>query len=242
MTLHPSNLSDPPQPPAVPLHWATRSLRAIWMALVLLGALAIAVAGWRILGDVAPLALSGESHLAEIRDASMAEIDASDSEALSRVQAKVAGIQSQAQPAARTMRWLARFPPAVSWLPSLDYEITAWSAQASRLEGGLDSTSALVSTSFQLMHAYGQAQAVLISSPSQRPSPLLATQAREMEGTFSTAIEQAGKAVRAGRGYVNRCVNDIRRRPSQPLSQRRFHTRIERRDRRLRSTQGPSDA
>ena len=45
-----------------------------------------------------------------------------------------------------------------------------------------------------------------------------------------------------GRGYVNRCVNDIRRRPSQPLSQRRSHPRIERRDRRLRSTQGPSDA
>ena len=44
------------------------------------------------------------------------------------------------------------------------------------------------------------------------------------------------------RGYVNRCVNDIRRRPSQPLSQRRSHLRIERRDRRLRSTQGPSDA
>ena len=43
-------------------------------------------------------------------------------------------------------------------------------------------------------------------------------------------------------GYVNRCVNDIRRRPSQPLAQRRFHPRIERRDRRLRSTQGPSDA
>ena len=45
-----------------------------------------------------------------------------------------------------------------------------------------------------------------------------------------------------GGGYVNRCVTDIRRRPSQPLSQRRSHPRIERRDRRLRSTQEPSDA
>ena len=43
-------------------------------------------------------------------------------------------------------------------------------------------------------------------------------------------------------GYVNRCVNDIRRRPSQPLPQRRFHRHIERRDRRLPSAQGPSDA
>ena len=46
----------------------------------------------------------------------------------------------------------------------------------------------------------------------------------------------------AKRGYVNRCVNDIRRRPSQPLPQRRFHRHIERRDRRLPSAQGPSDA
>ena len=44
------------------------------------------------------------------------------------------------------------------------------------------------------------------------------------------------------RGYVNRCVNDIRRRPSQPLIQWRFHTHTVHRDRRLRSTQGPSDA
>ena len=46
----------------------------------------------------------------------------------------------------------------------------------------------------------------------------------------------------AQRGYVNRCVNDIRRRPSQPLIQWRFHPHTVHRDRRLRSTQGPSDA
>ena len=39
-----------------------------------------------------------------------------------------------------------------------------------------------------------------------------------------------------------RCVNDIRRRPSQPLIQWRFHPHTVHRDRRLRSTQGPSDA
>ena len=44
------------------------------------------------------------------------------------------------------------------------------------------------------------------------------------------------------RGYVNRCVNDIRRQPSQPLIQWRFHPHTVHRGRRLRSTQGPSDA
>ena len=43
-------------------------------------------------------------------------------------------------------------------------------------------------------------------------------------------------------GYVNRCVNDIRRRPFQPLIQWRFHPHTVHRGRRLRSTQGPSDA
>ena len=43
-------------------------------------------------------------------------------------------------------------------------------------------------------------------------------------------------------GYVNRCVNDIRRRPSQPLIHWRFHPHTVHRGRRLRSTQGPSDA
>ena len=43
-------------------------------------------------------------------------------------------------------------------------------------------------------------------------------------------------------GCVNRCVNVIRRRPPPPLPQRRFHRHIGRRDRRLPSAQGPSDA
>ena len=42
--------------------------------------------------------------------------------------------------------------------------------------------------------------------------------------------------------FINRCVNDIRRRPSQPLIQWRFHPHSVHRGRRLRSTQGPSDA
>ena len=40
------------------------------------------------------------------------------------------------------------------------------------------------------------------------------------------------------RGYVNRCVNDIRRRPSQPLIQWRFHPHTVHRDRRLSINSG----
>ncbi len=66
---------------------------------------------------------------------------------------------------------------------------------------------------------------------------------REALRVLVEGIMDAEVSVRIGAGgYVNRCVNDIRRRPSQPLIQWRFHRRIERRDRRLRSTQGPSDA
>ena len=57
-------------------------------------------------------------------------------------------------------------------------------------------------------------------------------------------LEASAAEARAmlSRGYVNRCVNDIRRRPSQPLIQWRFHPHTVHRGRRLRSTQGPSDA
>ena len=58
--------------------------------------------------------------------------------------------------------------------------------------------------------------------------------------TNQTSDKQQAAAMMGG--YVNRCVNDIRRRPSQPLIQWRFHPHTVHRDRRLGSTQGPSDA
>ena len=201
MTPHTSHLLDPIIARSVPPPWSAKSPRNIWLALALVGGLAIAVAGWRLIVDVMPLALSGESRLAEIRDISVTGIDVRDSEALSHIQVKVAGIQSQAQPAARTMRWLARFSPAVAWLPALDHEFAAWSAQASRLRGGLDSASALLAASSRLMDAYGEIQAVLTSPTSRQPPSLVATEARELEASFAATIEQAGKAARAGRGH-----------------------------------------
>ena len=59
-------------------------------------------------------------------------------------------------------------------------------------------------------------------------------------GPYQCAVVRNTGGARGG--YVNRCVNDIRRRPSQPLIQWRFHPHTVHRDRRLRSTQGPSDA
>ena len=66
-------------------------------------------------------------------------------------------------------------------------------------------------------------------------------QARQQSQLEQSSEEYRRHMVSAG-GYVNRCVNDIRRRPSQPLIQWRFHPHTVHRDRRLRSTQGPSDA
>ncbi len=175
---------------------SAKSPRNIWLALALVGGLAIAVAGWRLIVDVMPLALSGESRLAEIRDISVTGIDVRDSEALSHIQVKVAGIQSQAQPAARTMRWLARFSPAVAWLPALDHEFAAWSAQASRLRGGLDSASALLAASSRLMDAYGEIQAVLTSPTSRQPPSLVATEARELEASFAATMVPSSRPVR----------------------------------------------
>ena len=62
---------------------------------------------------------------------------------------------------------------------------------------------------------------------------------QDLAGQTSCKLASPGTFVG---GYVNRCVNDIRRRPSQPLIQWRFHPHTVHRGRRLRSTQGPSDA
>ena len=68
----------------------------------------------------------------------------------------------------------------------------------------------------------------------------MSTSAGATDKAFETMADTA--SFRIQRGYVNRCVNDIRRRPSQPLIQWRFHPHSVHRGRRLRSTQGPSDA
>ena len=91
-------------------------------------------------------------------------------------------------------------------------------------------------------------------SPELNPAERVFQEVRRwVEGKTYGGIEEKMEAVDAYlgelesdpgrvRGYVNRCVNDIRRRPSQPLIQWRFHPHTVHRGRRLRSTQGPSDA
>ena len=85
---------------------------------------------------------------------------------------------------------------------------------------------------------------ILDSHPSERVKmpPELAAFDRWDADPNDLAKWEAAMAALAPGGYVNRCVNDIRRRPSQPLIQWRFHPHTVHRGRRLRSTQGPSDA
>ena len=86
------------------------------------------------------------------------------------------------------------------------------------------------------LDAHRRLKELLAAIPTPSPTVIPTPAVTVTVGLAPIATEAAPE-----RGYVNRCVNDIRRRPSQPLSQRRSHPRIERRDRRLRSTQGPSD-
>ena len=70
---------------------------------------------------------------------------------------------------------------------------------------------------------------------SSRPTEVTEYDIEHLPGDLIALLDHYG-------GYVNRCVNVIRRRPSQPLIQWRFHPHTVHRGRRLRSTQGPSDA
>ena len=166
-----------------------------------MGAIAIAVVAWRVSLDVLPLALSADDRLTEFRGLSVTDLDSRDGEALAELRAKVDRIQSEARPAAWSMRWLAHFSPALAWVPALDHEFAAWSAQASRLQSDLQSADALLTASSQLLVAYGEAQAALLSPKSGPPSPLLGTQARDLEATFIATIDRADEAARAGRRH-----------------------------------------
>ena len=84
-----------------------------------------------------------------------------------------------------------------------------------------------------------------ITTPTYTPTPRptqTATPAPTSSPTPTATVAGLVVELLPWGGYVNRCVNDIRRRPSQPLIQWRFHPHTVHRDRRLRSTQGPSDA
>ena len=87
----------------------------------------------------------------------------------------------------------------VGWIPALDEEITAWSAQAARVDNALESASALVDASSKLLDAYLDAQNTLLNSesePSTSPPDIDA-----LEPIFAAAVEDVAHSSSLGRKY-----------------------------------------
>ena len=177
-----------------------RRARPLWIGAVVVAAVAIAVAAWGLSVDLLPLVRHAEARLADLRAISGETLlDTRDSNGLAELRTQVDRIESEVKLAQRSLDWLAHFSPALAWLPALDEEVSAWAAQADRLQRDLESASALLSASSQLLDAYGEIQSAFLS-PSQRPLPtLLATQARDLESSFATSLASATEAARLGR-------------------------------------------
>ena len=165
------------------------------------------------------------------------------------VQASVRGVDSHG---VRLLPHYLRALDAGRLNPSPEYHFEHTAASTGRLDG--DHTFGHAAGAAGMEHAIELARengigAVTVYNSSHFGAAayfsLMAAQ-QSMIGISSThadalMLSHGGKRPFFG-GYVNRCVNDIRRRPSQPLIQWRFHPHTVHRDRRLRSTQGPSDA
>ena len=144
---------------------STRSSRHaipyVWPLAIVVAVMAIVVASWRLVSDVMPLALDAGSRLADIRKVSVDTLVDGQNDVLDDTQRVVEKTISDFDPAARYIEWLGRFAPALSWLPPLDLEIAAWTAQSARLRDDLSSASTLLSASNALLDTYDRSQAVL---------------------------------------------------------------------------------
>ena len=166
-----------------------RRVGLAWLPLAVVGALAVSVIVWRLSIDLLPLALTAETRLTEFRGLSLRGLDATDEQLLADLQVEVDRIEAEVRPAARYLRWLAHFSPAVAWLPALDHELAAWAVQVDRLERDLAAASTLLASSSKLLDAYGEAQNGLLAQSARPSSPLLNAQASDLQSTFATALE-----------------------------------------------------
>jgi hypothetical protein len=179
-----------------------RRVGLAWLPLAVVGALAVSVIVWRLSIDLLPLALTAETRLTEFRGLSLRGLDATDEQLLADLQVEVDRIEAEVRPAARYLRWLAHFSPAVAWLPALDHELAAWAVQVDRLERDLAAASTLLASSSKLLDAYGEAQNGLLAQSARPSSPLLNAQASDLQSTFATALEGVLGAPGAASGHA----------------------------------------
>ena len=106
-----------------------RRAAAVWLSLLLVGTVAIGATAWRFSVDFLPLALDAETRVMEFRALSAGDLLAGDGESLGQVRTNVDQLELELRPAAQGADWLARFSPAIGWVPGLGHEAVAWVAQ-----------------------------------------------------------------------------------------------------------------
>ena len=173
----------------------------VWRSAAIIGALVIAVATWRLGLDVLPLAFDAEARLAEFRRLSAEELVAQNSTELADMRISIDRLGTDVTPAGRYGNWMARFSPAVAWLPALDHEVVAWGTQLGRLQSDLRSASTLLGSSSNLLDIYGDAQDALLTRTTRASLPTLGVEARGLESSFATSFNALADWTQAGRRF-----------------------------------------
>ncbi len=171
-----------------------------WLFVATVVAVVLATGGWRVGAGVVPVAFDAEDRLAEFRQISVGEILTGGPSALEDLDRQVSEVHADVQPASRTMRWVGRFAPALSWAPIVRQEVHSWVDQLERVEYDIAAASALLDSSSLLLDAYSDAQTALVNTEAGQPITLLRDRFREMEESYAvglSAIEDAKRGARS---------------------------------------------
>ncbi len=179
-----------------------RRAAAVWLSLLLVGTVAIGATAWRFSVDFLPLALDAETRVMEFRALSAGDLLAGDGESLGQVRTNVDQLELELRPAAQGADWLARFSPAIGWVPGLGHEAVAWVAQVDRLHEDVKSAADLLDASSRLLDLYTHSQSALVSPRVGQPASDISAEARDLETSFNTSFARVTEITNEGRRHA----------------------------------------
>ena len=164
---------------------------AVWVLAITTSLVATALALWSLSVDVVPVVRFAKSDITDLRDISLGQLVSDDSSALRDLHRRLETLDAKIAPAVRSVRWMGRFSPGITWIPVVQREVAAWDRNALRVKEDLAAAAALLDQSTLLLDAYEETQEVLTTAGNTSLSRLSDT-ARELEHAFSdrlTAID-----------------------------------------------------
>ena len=138
----------------------------MWTAIAVAVAAIFATAAVLVVATVVPSARGARDGLTEFEGSLAGKLLAEDTSRLDGLVRTTSRVHEEIEPAAASVRWIERFSPAVSWVPVLRQETSAWGREMRRINDDIVAASALVESSIGLLDLYEDST----SHESQQPS------------------------------------------------------------------------